>query len=241
MHTCMLGVWLYTRIPMHWLQNYNTVNPVSVDSSEASPLSRTAAATDPRTYIWAEPLLLSAHIWGAPPSPQSTQMITTSNCLYMAALAAIDQCLRLSVHLLDSQYHCVNIFVCLWRRKKRCNFNKRGLRSFNMGNNCLSEAKRGLKLAAELDPRTISRGSLDDVRALLRRGAPVNGVHELVNSMHCQSFKSVCKFAVLCRATVLVSVAYLYMYMHVRHAGIFLENRHIMFRLYKAVVRHRWI
>ena len=108
-----------------------------------------------------------------------------------------------------------------------------------MGNNCLSEAKRGRKLAAELDPRTISRGSLDDVRALLRRGAPVNGVHELVNSMHCQSFKSVCKFAVLCRATVLVSVAYLYMYMHVRHAGIFLENRHIMFRLYKAVVRHR--
>ena len=48
-----------------------------------------------------------------------------------------------------------------------------------MGNICSSEEKRGRRLAVELDSQIIHGGSLDDVKALLRRGAPVNG--RLVN------------------------------------------------------------
>ena len=40
--------------------------------------------------------------------------------------------------------------------------------------NCWSEVKTR-RLAAELDSR-LEQGSLDDVKALLRRGAPVNGI-----------------------------------------------------------------
>ena len=40
-------------------------------------------------------------------------------------------------------------------------------------------------MAAQLDSR-IKRGTLDDVRALLRREAPVNGIHEQVHVMNLQ-------------------------------------------------------
>ena len=40
-------------------------------------------------------------------------------------------------------------------------------------------------MATQLDSR-IKRGTLDDVRVLLRRGAPVNGIHEQVHVMNLQ-------------------------------------------------------
>ena len=46
--------------------------------------------------------------------------------------------------------------------------------------NCWSEVKTR-RLAAELDSR-IKQGSLDDVKALLSRGAPVNGTPEQVDA-----------------------------------------------------------
>ena len=54
--------------------------------------------------------------------------------------------------------------------------------NLNMGNCMTSEAKsrRLAALAEELDFR-IKHGTLDDVKALLRRGAPVNGIPKQVD------------------------------------------------------------
>ena len=46
----------------------------------------------------------------------------------------------------------------------------------NMGNICLSYEAKTRRLAAKLNTG-IEHGSLDDVKALLRRGAPVNSIH----------------------------------------------------------------
>ena len=47
---------------------------------------------------------------------------------------------------------------------------------------CLSDETKTQQLAEQLDSR-IRYGSINDVKALLRRGAPVNGIPEQVNSI----------------------------------------------------------
>ena len=59
-----------------------------------------------------------------------------------------------------------------------CHFNKSGFLNLNMGN-CITSKAKTRQLAEELDCR-IKQGSIDDVKALLRRGAPVNGIPERV-------------------------------------------------------------
>ena len=47
---------------------------------------------------------------------------------------------------------------------------------------CLSDETKTQQLAEQLDSR-IRYGSINDVKALLRRGAPVNGIPEQVNAI----------------------------------------------------------
>ena len=56
----------------------------------------------------------------------------------------------------------------------------------NMGNICLSYEAKTRRLAAKLNTG-IEHGSLDDVKALLRRGAPVNSIRRLVDVICYQS------------------------------------------------------
>ena len=70
--------------------------------------------------------------------------------------------------------------------------------------NCLSEVRtrRLAALASQLDSR-IKHGSLDDVKALLRRGAPVNGIREWVDvASFLKSSAAVHELAVLCQLHV---------------------------------------
>ena len=147
-------------------------------------------------------LLTAAQRWGAASTRDAADYSFHPDCAKLSYHCSVTGRLSSTHH--RSRGLCEYFVWFVNEKQKQYHFNRNGLINLNMGN-CLSEVRtrRLAALASQLDFR-IKHGSLDDVEALLRRGAPVNGIRQWVDvaSLIKLSAAAVHKLAVLYQLSV---------------------------------------